>query len=125
MSTRLTVVGPGASFQELKMLFERRGIHHIPVEDEIGHILGIVSTEDLHRVSKFAPSLQDITAQNMMTPDPVCIEDDVPIGKALSILLDNRFRALPVVDKEKILVGIITPYDFLEMAIYEEDVEKN
>ncbi len=46
-----------------------------------------------------------------MTPAPLTITPDVSLVKARAILDDCRFRHLPVVDKEKKLLGIITDRD--------------
>ncbi len=43
-----------------------------------------------------------------MTPHPVTATLDMPVTEAIQLLEDNRFRRLPVLDKEGKLVGIIT-----------------
>ncbi len=118
MSTALTAVGPNTPIEQLEKLFQRRGIHHLPVEAPDGKILGIISTDDFNRY-RHVPSPVDLVAQHIMTDNPSRLSPRVPIGEALSIFLDNRFRALPVVDAEDKLLGIVTPYDFLELILKE------
>lgn len=123
MSTALTAVSPTTPIAQLEKLFQRRGIHHLPVEDRNGKILGIISTDDFNRY-RHSTSPVDLVAQHIMTDNPCRLSPKVPIGEALSIFLDNRFRALPVVDANDQLLGIVTPYDFLELILQESAIEE-
>ena len=49
--------------------------------------------------------------EDYMSPDPVTIRQDAPIAEAASLMQQNRFRQLPVMDPEGRLVGIITNRD--------------
>ena len=49
--------------------------------------------------------------KDVMTRNPICVEVDTSIVKAKEILNKNNFSKLPVVDKQKKLVGIITKND--------------
>lgn len=51
--------------------------------------------------------------KDVMTPDPITVEEDVSFQDALKILRDKGIRRLPVVDKEGKLVGIVTEKDLL------------
>jgi len=48
-----------------------------------------------------------------MTQNPEVISENQTVDEALEIFLKNKYRALPVMDQEDKLVGIITPYDIL------------
>jgi CBS-domain-containing membrane protein/PII-like signaling protein len=50
----------------------------------------------------------------VMTRDVVSVHPDTPLGEVVRQLLDRDFRALPVVDAEQRLVGIITNRDLVE-----------
>jgi len=43
-----------------------------------------------------------------MTPSPVTTTVDAPVSEVIRLLEENRFRRLPVLDKEGKLIGIIT-----------------
>lgn len=49
--------------------------------------------------------------KDVMTKNPVCVEESLSIVKAKEIMAKNGFGKLPVVDKQKKLVGIITKND--------------
>lgn len=52
---------------------------------------------------------------NRMTPNPVTIAPSTTLADALLIMRENKFRRLPVVEKEK-LVGIVTDRDLREVS---------
>lgn len=51
--------------------------------------------------------LQQRTAADVMTPQPICVHPDTPLSAALQLLLEHRIKRLPVVDQEKRLVGLL------------------
>lgn len=53
------------------------------------------------------------TARDIMTPDPVSISPEAPVGEAVKILLDKRYNGLPVVDGAGKLVGVICQSDLV------------
>ncbi len=113
MSSDLVTVDSTTPVKVLKTKFKRRGIHHILVDDEHDNLLGIISTEDLLRTAHFPVKEELLLAKHIMTVSPVKVHLDASIKSAIEIFLDNYFRAIPIVDAEEKLVGIITPYDVL------------
>ena len=115
MTSDLTAVKPETELEKLKALFTRRSIHHIPVENKEGILLGLVSSEDLKQHSGFISSTMGTTAGHIMTTELYYLNLESSLKEALDLFLENRFRALPIVEKSGKLVGIITPYDFLRL----------
>ena len=56
--------------------------------------------------------MADITARDIMTPDPVVIAPDAKVTDAAKLMADNSFGALPVVENGK-LVGLVTEGDLI------------
>ena len=54
-------------------------------------------------------------AKDIMTKEVVTISPDTSISDASKLLYKNRFNGLPVVDKNKVLVGILTEYDLVNI----------
>ncbi|MBU6438059.1 MAG: CBS domain-containing protein, partial [Betaproteobacteria bacterium] len=48
---------------------------------------------------------------DVMSPDPIAARPGMPPGEAAALLQRHRVKALPVVDGERRLVGIVTPGD--------------
>lgn len=49
--------------------------------------------------------LYRMTCAEIMTPDPMTVRADEPLSRAIEILRDNRYRSVPVVDNDGIMVG--------------------
>ena len=87
-----------------RMLMARYSIGGIPVVDEQGKLVGIVTNRDL----RFEPDAQT-PIQRVMTSEPLVT---VPVGTTLeeaeAILQRHRIEKLPVVDEQGMLKGLIT-----------------
>ena len=128
MSTDLKVLKPGDSMKKAQDLFDTHKIHHIPVVN-VRRIVGIISKSDLlyflRHVEKGSEDdliqrtlLDSWKVEKVMTTDLVSIQPDETTMKALEFFARNQFHCLPVLDGE-ILVGIVTPYDFIKKVIKE------
>ena len=51
-----------------------------------------------------------------MTPDPVTVRPDTPVAEAQALMRSKKFHHLPVLDRERRLVGIVTEKDLLYAA---------
>jgi acetoin utilization protein AcuB len=102
-------------------MFEHR-IHHLPVVDEHGALVGILSTNDLLRAGPpdhFArprdveEAFGDRTVAEIMTTDVVSIRPTDTIERAAKLLEIGSFHALPVATEEGKVLGIVTTGDLL------------
>lgn len=109
----------------LHQTFQRmceRGIRHMPVLGDGGQLEGLISDRDLRRPdfvddgpNKVGYYCLDNTVQvraAMSTP-PVTVGVDEDIREALELFLEHKFGALPVVDTNGALVGILSAHDVL------------
>ena len=112
MSTNLITVSPDETIDKVRNQFILYGIHHIPVVE--GKLLiGILTTYDLWK-HEIAPSdYPTVCVRDVMTKKVAKISPNDKIGTAAEIFLDNRFHALPVVDNNNQLLGIVTSFDVL------------
>lgn len=78
---------------------------------------GMITMEDV-QVVKYTHRpprpLPPDTVADVMTREVAAVHPDTPIGEVVRTLLDRDYRALPVVDEEQRLVGIITNRDLVE-----------
>jgi CBS domain-containing protein len=116
MTTELTTVAEDTPLNQVKDLMRKNMIHHLPVENSEGEVVGIVSSEDLKRTSHFTMPEKEMRAKHIMTVNPFRVSVDTPIKKVVDCFLDNRFRAILVVnnDNEEAIIGIVTPYDVMQ-----------
>ena len=102
-------------------------LRHLPVIDDNHRLLGLVSHRDMLRAQ--ISSLTGLTADQrrarqeevhvhaLMTRDIWTVEPETLASVAGRTLLDHRFGCLPVVGRDRRLVGIVTERDFLKFAI--------
>lgn len=112
MTTKLITVSPHTPLVELKELFEKHSIHHLPVVTPEGRLEGMVSQTDFIKVAE-----QDISSLKtalIMTKKLAKLESSDSLRTAASVFSLNKFHALPVVDDET-LVGIITTHDLIKL----------
>ena len=72
----------------------------------------------MHETDRFRESakLRGFKVKEIMHDRVVTIQDDTPIRQVVAILAENRFRALPVVNSNSELVGIVTTHDIIDMV---------
>ncbi len=95
-------------------LMERFKISGVPVIDENGHLVGIITNRDLRFETR-----SDIPVSEVMTPQPLVT---VPVGTTLVDakvkLQKHRIEKLLVVDEEGLLKGLITVKDIQKAIKY-------
>ena len=55
------------------------------------------------------------TVKDIMTKEVIMVSSETSLFDAAKVLYKNRFNGLPVVDKDNVLVGILTEYDLLNI----------
>ena len=90
-------------------------IHHLPVVED-GVLVGMLSSADLlklHVLKERPNALAAIQVSQIMVADPITLDvfaDLIDVARALS---DGSFHALPVVEADNVLVGIVTSTDLV------------
>ena len=122
MSTDVKTVQIGQKLGEVRARLNDHSIHHVPVLDG-ERIVGIVSALDMMKLSFDAhdadggsnthPLDQHFRISDAMQSDVVCIDADEPIRRAAEILSHGFFHCLPVVERDRCLVGIVTSTDLI------------
>lgn len=115
----------GTQFHNLSQvmkLFAEYPIHHLPIVDGQGKLMGIVSSNDLPKTflrlcdtpNKPAMNIDDldraVNLVDIMTKNPITITANNSIGDAAKLFVEHKFASLPVVENGK-LVGILSIKD--------------
>ncbi len=83
----------------------------IPVIDESGKLIGIITNRDLRFHKDMSTPIKDImTTKNLITAE----EDNISLEKAEGILQQHKIEKLPIVNKSGTLTGLITYKDILK-----------
>lgn len=125
MTSTVHFVRPETIMSAVGQIFSTQNFHHIPVLDDDGKVLGIISKSDYYQLQNHFTRLkmgdcdeknnrffQSLTADDVMTKNPVCIGHDTSIASVMQIFLENLFHAIPVL-KDNVCIGIVTPHDIL------------
>ena len=117
MATDLFTVRPDDLVDLAASVMTWRHIRHVPVEDNEGRLVGLVSHRALLKLlTRGAPGTETkVTVREIMTPEPLTVSSTTPTLEALEIMRLNRVGCLPVLDDGR-LVGIVTSYDFLDAS---------
>jgi CBS domain-containing protein len=93
----------------LKMMYAE-SVGCLPILDRDQRVSAIVTEQDFMRL--IADRKVGVAIHEYMSANVTTVEPDVEIGTAGKLMVDNKFRRLPVV-KNGILLGIATAFDML------------
>ena len=126
MSPNPITVRPDLPVPEAQVIMKREKIHHLPVVDRDGKLVGIVAEKDLLYASpspattlsvyEIASLLSKLAVEKVMSKKPVTVTEDVPLEEAARIMADQNIGGLPVM-RGSTLVGIITESDLFRVFI--------
>lgn len=105
-------IAPTASLGELKELKSRKGFSGIPVVQDDGTIVGIITNRD----TRFVEDLNQPVA-SLMTKDVVTVKMDTDIAVARALLHKNRIERLVIVDNDGKCLGLLTVKDMDKAAV--------
>lgn len=119
MTTDLFTVKPDDVVDLAASMMDWRHVRHVPVEDEEGRLVGLVTHRGLLRLmskgTRAASENNAVTVREVMVTNPLTVSPSTPSLEAIEIMRCNRIGCLPVVEGNE-LVGIVTSYDFLEAS---------
>ena len=120
MRTGVEALTPGTTLQEARRRMTDLEIRHLPVVDDKGHLVGIVSQRDVARALDMAVAAQGvratISAGDVMHRRLVTARVGDPAHEVVAHLIENKIGAVPVVDDDNHLIGLVTETDFLVIA---------
>lgn len=104
MSRNVPTVRETVTIKGAAALMIAEAVNHLPVVSSDGRLVGIVTSWDISRsVAQDVRTLEDIMTRSVLTATA-----GEHISKAVSRMQKNRISALPVVDDENRVIGIIT-----------------
>ncbi|MEO8649199.1 MAG: CBS domain-containing protein [Acidobacteriota bacterium] len=122
MSTDLFTVRPEDAVDLAASLMRWKHIRHVPVEDDSGRLIGIVSYRDLlELIAVGTDTSKRMPVRKIMHTELITVEPGTSALVALELLRERNIGCLPVVRGDK-LVGLITTQDYLTVSakLFEE-----
>jgi CBS domain-containing protein/gamma-glutamyl:cysteine ligase YbdK (ATP-grasp superfamily) len=128
MSTDLFTLRPDDLVDFAASVMDWRHIRHVPVENEEGKLVGLLTHRSLLRVLSLGlhkGSDEPLLVRDIMKTDPVTVSSATPTLEAIEVMRNNQAGCLPVVDNGQ-LVGIVTSFDFLDASarLFKEHLTK-
>ena len=132
MTRPVVVVPEQTTFSELANLLRRHRISGLPVVDDYGRLLGMVSERDLlgrlihaemRRVfadqappaaSRWESRATGETAAGLMSRPAISTTPEASVDDALELMRRRAVRRLAVIDEDQHVVGIVTRTDLLQ-----------
>jgi CBS domain-containing protein len=97
-------------------LMRFRRFRHLPVVDAHRHVVGMVSRLDLVEQASKPGNPRLMPVYDVMKRPAITIGENANVDDAAKLMNDNRIHSLPVVDRQKKLVGILTDTDLLGLV---------
>ncbi len=113
------------SLHEVMNLVKSEHVRHIPIVSG-KKVVGIVTSNDLNRLTVGDlfdnqggndAFLDMLSIERLMHANPVTISDDTTIREVAEVFANSNFHALPVVNAEDELVGIVSTTDVLKYML--------
>jgi len=128
MSKDLITSGPDITIFEAKKIMTEKNIRHLPVIDAAGKLIGIVTDRDVRdampstllKKADYELTLSKIMnypVSDIMTRNPLTIYAYYTIQDSLLVMQQKKVGALPVIDEEGYLKGILSTRDLINAFV--------
>ena len=107
-------IGPAAPIRDALDLMSKYKISGVPVTDEVGHVLGILTNRDVRFETDHQRPIEELmTKDNLVTVRP-----GTTLDEATEVLHQHRIEKLLVTDEAGLLRGLITVKDIQKKKDY-------
>lgn len=127
MTPNVLTISEDKSMLEARELMKSSAFRRIPVVDDIKRVMGIITDGDVGRTSPSDAStlsryeanylLSRLKVRDVMTRDVITVRDNSAIEDVAYILYKHKINALPVVNEDNRLCGIITDSDISVLSL--------
>ena len=108
MTRKVCTIHPDASAQEAAQLLDQMRISGLPVVDEDGKIIGIITEADI--ISKV--DREGLGVADIMSNEVIFVSEETSVSEIAMLLTDRKIKRVPVVNDGK-LVGIVSRADIV------------
>lgn len=140
MTSKVVTIYPDNNIITVVKLLLKNKIHGIPVIDSKNNVVGIVSEKDLFikepacdylpmwsgllGIARYRNEISadqevkmvrliQVSAADIMTPDPVTIRENAEIKDLMAIFRETKYKTIPVLDDKDKLAGIVSLVDVI------------
>lgn len=109
MTTGLINVFKGTSLHQAFRLMKKNNIRHLPVEDDTGKIIGVISQRELSAHSE----VEDVTVETVMNTSVEYIDQNSSLKVAINTMLQQKISCVLITNENAKPIGIVTTDDLL------------
>ncbi len=125
MTPKVCVVTPDTPLKEVAVFLVHRGVGAVPVVDEDGRLLGMITEADLIAVESTPDPRRHLrrdlpiddrvplTAGEAMTSPVVAARTDTDVADIIQTMLSEHITRMPILDQDQRLVGLVSRSDLL------------
>lgn len=122
MTAKVVTARPDDGVRRTFFRMREHRVRHLPVVNDKGALVGFISDRDLRRPEWVDPDVDlshayqlddNLQVQDLMSTNVVVAHTYDTIAKVVDVFLDRRYGALPVLNKDEELVGILSAVDLL------------
>jgi len=128
MTRRVITVDPEASIFEAQEIMAKNSIRHLPVVEDDQRLVGILTDRDIRSALPYSyfkkllshaekEKLSGLKVGDIMSTEPISISPTYTIQDALLLIQNSKVGALPVIDEDRRVTGIISVRDLLRAFI--------
>ena len=124
MSIDIEVAKENATVSEIGTRLILRSINGMPIIDDDGKVIGILTIIDILRAIKDNKNIDLLKASDIMTRSPIVIYQETSIMDIIDIMDKKGIEMIPVVEEERDdrLIGIVSRKDIIEEKFNERFV---
>ena len=116
MNTPVVAASPGASVREVATYMLLGGFSGLPVLDEDGSVMGILTELDIIRVLRAGKPIDTTHVSEVMSRDVIAVEPSTPVDQIMRVLDASHIQRVPVLENGRI-VGVVSRPDIIRAAV--------
>ncbi|HLL06834.1 MAG TPA: CBS domain-containing protein [Myxococcaceae bacterium] len=125
MTRNIKTVRRESTLREVAQLMKDEDCGVVPIVDERGCLVGIVTDRDLViRAFTGGKSPDQLRAGDVMTDDVECVHPEESIHSVIEMMGRRQIRRVPVVERDDRVIGIISMGDIANRADYDEELQE-
>ena len=124
MSIDIEAARENATVTEIGTRLILRAINGMPIIDDDGKVIGILTIIDILRAIKDNKNIDALKANDIMTKNPIVIEQGTDILEIIDIMDKKGIEMVPVIEAENDnrIIGIVSRKDIIEEKFNERFV---
>lgn len=116
MTQHIVAVTRQYQARDLAVLLHSATFSGVPIVDPGSILVGMVTEFDILKALLDGQSLENMTAADIMSPQPIALQEDSTIEEALTLMVRHHVLRLPITRDGK-LIGLISRSDIVHHLI--------